>query len=295
MGRPRGFIENWTPTAPVADLIDQVALIINTSDILPLTLRQIFYMLVSNSAYDKTEKAYKRLCETMNKARRARMIDMHSIRDDGLTRVNSAGYRSGESFISTVKWRAENFKLDRQSVQDVKLYLWCEAGGMVPQLADAVEEWHIPVLSSGGFDSVTTKHNLASELSAAGAVVVLHLGDHDPSGVHMFGSLDEDLQAFISAMSNQGWGGQSFDMERIAVTPQQVEDMHLPTAPAKATDRRSFTGLTTQCEAIPPSELRVIVRDKVLEYLDLDAHEGVISREADISERLMAKLGEIEF
>lgn len=295
MARPRGFIDGWAPKAHVADLIDQVSYIINASDILPLTLRQIFYMLVSNNEYDKTEKAYKRLCETMNKARRARMIDMDSIRDDGLTRVNSAGYRSGESFISTIKWTAENFELDRQSVQDTKLYLWCEAGGMVPQLAAAVEEWHVPVLSSGGFDSVTTKHNLAQELSSAGHVVVLHLGDHDPSGVHMFGSLDEDLQAFISNMSNQGWGGQSFDMERIAVTPEQVESLGLPTAPPKATDRRSFEGLTTQCEAIPPRKLREIVRGCILEHIDIDMHEEILSKEIDIREQLMSKLADIEY
>jgi hypothetical protein len=37
--------------------------------------------------YEKTEQAYKRLGEILNTARRARLIDMDMIRDDGFARV----------------------------------------------------------------------------------------------------------------------------------------------------------------------------------------------------------------
>jgi len=293
MGRPRGFMYSWKPTEAVYQLVHKVQAIITESDILPLTLRQIFYMLVSNEGYDKTEKAYKRLCETMNKARRAKLIDMDSIRDDGLRRACAAGYSSQSSFVRSIIWRAENFILDRQAVQDTKIYVWCEAGGMLPQLANAVEEWHIPVLSSGGFDSVTTKHNLAQELALEKHVVILHLGDHDPSGVHMFGSLDEDLQAFMRDIREEdGWGNDNneCDLYRIAVTPEQVEEMNLPTAPAKTTDKRSFEGLTTQCEAIHPSQLRDIVRENCLLWIDDDVHEKCLAKEQEISSELRRKL-----
>jgi len=52
---------------------------------LPLTLRQIFYRMVGAYGYEKTEQAYERLGETLNKARRARVIGMDAIRDDGFT------------------------------------------------------------------------------------------------------------------------------------------------------------------------------------------------------------------
>jgi len=293
MGRPRGFMYGWKPKDHVLDLITDVNSIISESEILPLTLRQIFYMLVSNNGYDKTEKAYKRLCETMNKARRAKMTDMDDIRDDGLKRRCDAGYNSKSHFINSIIWRANNFTLNRQKVQPIKLYVWCEAGGMLPQLADAVEEWHIPVLSSGGFDSVTTKHNLAQELALKEHVVILHLGDHDPSGVHMYGSLDEDLQAFMHDIREEdGYDSMENDCEliRIAVTPEQVEDMHLPTAPAKATDKRSFEGLTTQCEAIHPTDLRRIVRERCLDHIDDGLHEQILAEEKEIEAELKREL-----
>lgn len=272
-------------------LVSQISDIINTSTILPLTLRQIFYMMVSQHEYDKTEKAYKRLCETMNKARRAQIIDMDSIRDDGLTRNHTVGWHSRNAFLHNTRRWANNFTLDRQEDQPTKVFIWCEAGGMVPQLASAVEMYHIPVLSSGGFDSVTTKHNFAKEISedidSDCRVVILHLGDHDPSGVHMHNSLDEDLQAFVD------YYGGSVELDRIAVVPYQVEEMNLPTAPPKPTDKRAFSGLTTQCEAIPPEDLREIVVDAVVEHVDSDIYEQTLEKESEISEELSEKFKDL--
>ena len=288
MTRARGFLYGWEPNDRTAELIGTVNDILSDNiDILPLTLRQIFYMLVSNHGFDKTEKAYKRLCENMNKARRASLVPMSSIRDDGLTRLGNAGWESEEALVDGFKSSAAYFTFDRQAAQAVKLFIWCEAAGMAPQLAAAVDEYHIPVLSSGGFDSVTTKHNVARQLSRAGKAAVLHLGDHDPSGVHMFSSLDEDLQAFL------GHYGGEVELYRLAVTPDQVAEMDLPTAPRKPTDNRSFEGETTQCEAIPPRTLREIVRAEVIDRLDMEAHNAVLAEEQEIRARLIERLADL--
>ena len=294
--RPRGFIDNWTPQQHVRRLIGDVYDILQDNrDILPLTLRQIFYMLVSayNSEdvqgykFDKTEKSYKRLCETMNKARRARMISMDSIRDDGFSKDGGGGWSSEASLIRTFKYSAERFQLNRQENQPTKLIVWCEAAGMMPQLADAVRDYHVPVMSSGGFDSVTTKHNMAEELSDMGDVEILHLGDHDPSGVHIYSSLDEDLQSFLYDM------GGEMELTRLAVTPEQVETMGLSTAPPKSTDKRSFSGLTTQCEAIPPRRLRQILTDAVTARIDHDIYQEDLQEEKRIRKSLGRRLEDL--
>ncbi|WP_417841993.1 hypothetical protein [Terasakiella sp.] len=284
--RPRGFISGWTPRKSTQELIDSVkAILEDNSDILPLTLRQIFYMLVSNYNYDKTEQAYGRLCETMNRARRAQMVDMSSIRDDGLRREAPQSWSGEDSIIETFKSYSYRFRLDRQRDQPRRLMVWCEAGGMLPQLARYCDEWGIPVLSSGGFDSVTTKHNFAREVSGYNAAVhVFHIGDHDPSGVHMCSSLDEDVRAFV------GHYGGDFTIERLAVTPDQVREMGLSTAPPKKTDRRTFSGLTTQAEAIPPRELKRIVTEAIEGAIDFDAYEEVLAEENNIKASLSERL-----
>ncbi|MFD3422052.1 hypothetical protein [Streptomyces decoyicus] len=70
------------------------------------------------------------------------------------------------------------------------------------------------------------------------------------------------------------------EFERVAVTPEQIAAHHLPTAPPKATDRRSFTGTaTTQAEALPPDILAGIVRAAIEAHRDPEVHRRVLTRE----------------
>jgi hypothetical protein len=288
MSRPRGFIENWKPKPHVHELIcNVVSVIADNYDILPLTLRQIFYLLVSNHNYDKTERAYSRLCETMNKARRAQFIGMDSIRDDGFREISNSGWESEQSIIEAIKESAATFRLDRQEGQNPHLMLWCEAGGMVPQLVNAAQDFGVPVLSSGGFDSLTTKHDMAKAISEYTSVEILHIGDHDPSGVHICSSLGEDLLAFLDHFGFK----EMLTVTRLAVTPDQVQEMGLPTAPAKSTDRRSFSGQTTQAEAIPPKRLREIVIKAIEDRRSRATFEEILGQEQAIRESLLARLG----
>jgi hypothetical protein len=70
---------------------------------------------------------------------------------------------------------------------------------MAPQLEKVAAPFGITVLSSGGFDSVCHKHMLGRELAGYDVVELLHIGDHDPSGVHIYSSLAEDVAAFAAA------------------------------------------------------------------------------------------------
>src|SRR5439155_12743753 len=87
---------------------------------------------------------------------------------------------------------------------------------------------------------------------------VLHIGDHDPSGVHIFSSIAEDVVAFM-----EGLGIARTEFTRLAVTPAQISELSLPQAPAKESDKRSFTGETTQVESIPPDVFVAIIRSAI--------------------------------
>ncbi len=157
---------------------------------------------------------------------------------------------------------------------------------MAPQLERVCGPYSIPVYSSGGFDSVTVKHDMAQAFSRIGRVRILHIGDHDPSGVHIFGSLDEDVRAFIGE-----FGGDA-EFIRLAVTPDHIAHYDLPTAPPKETDRRAFTGETVQAEALPPDVLARILQDAIGDYLDMDIYRQAVEIEREERRALMAWLKE---
>ena len=142
--RVRGFAP-WSPKADTLALLDQVRGVLNEyEDYLPLTIRQIFYRLVGAHEYEKTERAYERLIEHLNRARRARMIPMDVIRDDGGTILVPTTWRDADEYLATVREEAKELLLDRTIGQPTRLVVRCEAAGMAPQLervADHSASW----------------------------------------------------------------------------------------------------------------------------------------------------------
>ena len=251
-----------------------------------LTIRQIYYRLVATQDYDKTENAYATLCEKIGRARRAEMISMSAIRDDGFIQKVPTTYEDAEDFLETVHNAATFMRFDRQRGQQTRLVVWCEAGGMVPQLEMVAEDFGVPVYSSGGFDSITAKHKVAEEFAEWGSVEVLHVGDYDPSGVHMFSSLEEDIKEFAWA-----YGCTDVEFTRLAVTPDQIRYMSLPSAPVKKSDNREFDGdATVQCEAIDPNVFNEIVRDAITSRMDAEIYDAVVALESIDRESVLGQL-----
>jgi len=97
-----------------------------------------------------------------------------------------------------------------------------------------------PASGSSRRASLTFKHGFAVEVSKSDRPFeVLHVGDHDPSGGHMFVTMKEDVEAFVSDL------GGRVTFTRVAVTPAQVAQYALPTAPpqpAARGARRTFPG-----------------------------------------------------
>lgn len=262
--RPRGFVTSWRQQDKTRERLAQVDEVLRAYvEHLPLTIRQIFYVLVGVHGHPKTEKAYKNLCELLAMARRAHVIDMAHIRDDDAPVPGYIGFEDVVEFLETVRDQASRLHIDRQTLTRPGPYVavLCEAKGMVPQLQRVAGGFSVPVLGSGGFDSITYKHAFARwAASIRRPVEVLHVGDHDPSGVHLFSSFAEDVQAFAARYLGD------VRFSRLVVNAEQAIAWGLPTKPKKGTDRRSFDGIgsdreaTVQCEAVPPDRLAALLR-----------------------------------
>lgn len=281
--RPVGFIDKWRPQSKTRELLSQTASIIaEYRQYGPMTCRQIFYRLVGNFSFRKDEQAYESLCETLQKARRARLISFDAIRDDGTTAIGVGGYDSLGDLVDSIDASVNHYRLRRDIGQPYRIIVQCEASGMTQMLWQMVNGFGATVRSAGGFDSVTQKYGLARDIAVHDRpTVVLHLGDYDPSGVHVFSNLEADVAAFLGDMDDPG----KAIFRRIAVTPEQIHDLQLLTAPAKKTDKRSFAGLngdcssTVQCEAIAPSDLEDIVLAEIAKWWDEDIAAELQNRE----------------
>jgi hypothetical protein len=290
--RVRGMAP-WSPRPATRALLDQVAEVLDIyADQLPLTGRQIFYVLVGRFGFDKSERSAEKLGEVLNRGRRAGLIPFGAIRDDGKVLSHPPGFHGMAGFWSEVRGWAEGYdNLDALTEgQPVAVELWCEAAGMVPQLERIAHPLGVLVASGGGFHSVSDKYDAARRVYRRDRpTVVLQVGDHDPSGCSILDSAAEDIAAFVADLGQPDPGWLRF--ARLAVTSQQVERYGLPSAPAKSTDRRGdWSGGTVQAEALSPRQLADEVRDGLGQVLDSDAIAAAEVRSLDERDTLLTTL-----
>ncbi len=295
--RPRGFAA-WSPRAASLAIVATVLKVIADEKAnLPLTARQVFYRMVANYGYAKTEKSCSNLYEKISRGRRAGLIPWDAIRDDEQKVRHGGGFDGVDDFMSWVQRNARWFKLDPNPGQVCFVEIHVEAAGMVPQVARTASPLGASVYSSGGFGSVTVQHGTALRMAQRNVpTVVLSIGDYDPSGIALYQSFKENVMAFFDEgdWDDRGeWETPLF--RRIAVTPDQIRQYGFITAPPKSTDNRgSWSGGTVQCEAIPTAQLGTIVHDAILEHYDIDVINSVDTLSKSLRPGLQAKVGGID-
>ena len=189
----------------------------------------------------------------------------------------------------------DTYRLDRQIGQPMFTILGCEAGGMVPQLARMAKS-----LASQSSPAAALTASPPSTISPrrsrgmSGGRGLLHVGDFDPSGEHMFSALDEDVRAFLKRINPNA----RIHPERVAILPEHVARFGLQTSPRKATDNRSFEGIgddpdaTVQAEALDPADLAALIEAALRREWDEHAEAEVAAREDEERHRLRAWLAQ---
>jgi hypothetical protein len=299
--RPKGYAA-WRPQKKTSRLIMQVKEVLEEyQEYLPLTARQIFYRLVGTKDYPKTEAAYMKLCEHLVRARRAKMIPFDHIRDDGISVMAHAHYADENAFYKHIHDEGKAYKRDKLARQGLDIRVYCEAAGMMPQLERVCEPYSIPVYSCSGFDSLSGKHELKESCWRVFAykgrrTVILHLGDHDPSGESIFNDgLVQDIHAFLAEDVPHKDPREVADFERVALIEEHVERYSLETEPPKATDSRTanWKGARTgacQLEALPPDKLVELLEAAIRRRLDMRVYKEDLKAEEEERRRITKAL-----
>jgi hypothetical protein len=314
-----GFVP-WNPHdggRPQRLLVEIKAILDEYLEQRPLTLRQIYYRLIAQYGHSKDEDKGRfydsTLSGVLTNARRAEMKTndgvplFEVIRDDELIRRSPNHFRSEVGFWATVKSAAGRYRLHRQRGQARQLVLWCETAGMVPQLQRIADPFGIEVFSSGKYDGVMAKHNLALEWCRNGQPrTILHIGDHDPSGIHIFESLARDVITFCRQMAERlGLTMPDLEFSRLAMLPGQV--VGIEPDPRNWNDRMRFDWVairitsageedrltidsseTWQAEAIAPNDLADLVQAAIDQRFDFAVYQQLLEEE-ERTRRILAQ------
>lgn len=232
---------------------------------LDLTLRQLYYQFVSRALIPNNDRQYKRLGEIIADARLAGLIDWYHIMDR--TR-NLRGNNYVESPAQVIESVQYGYLTERWSDQDTRVEVWIEKDALVGVLDRPCDEVDVRYFSCRGYTSASAMWRAAGRLKGyeenGQETVILHLGDHDPSGIDMTRDIQDRLALF----------GAQTEVKRIALTMDQVDQYGPPPNPAKLTDARA-TGYidlygyqSWELDALDPVTIGGLVRDHVRQYRD---------------------------
>jgi len=237
-----------------------------------LTLRQLYYQFVARGILPNKQTEYKRLGSIINDARLAGYLDWDMIEDRTRNLISPPAWSSPQQIIRAV---ADQYQEDLWRTQDYRPEVWIEKEALVGVVVPICQELRLPYVACRGYFS-------QSEQYAAGRrfrdyarrgqrVIILHLGDHDPSGIDMTRD-NQDRQHMFS-----GYG--RVEVKRLALNMDQIEQYNPPPNPAKETDAR-FAGYrdeygdeSWELDALEPQVISNLIRDAVDEIRDTDRWE----------------------
>lgn len=271
-------------------LIDQANIIIDEyrEQGFDLTLRQLYYQFVARDLLANRLQEYKRLGDVINDGRLAGLIDWSAIVDR--TRyVRSLAHWDDPSDIIT--GAAAQFRVDLWATQPNRIEVWIEKDALVGVIEGVCKELDVPFFSCRGYTSQSEMWAAAQRLRSyvkprrpAGSLVrtakpqvpiILHFGDHDPSGIDMTRDITDRLELFMGGL----------DVRRLALNFDQIKTFNPPPNPAKLTDSRigaylkRFGNESWELDALNPATLAGLIRDEIESLIQPDAWRDALKEQ----------------
>jgi len=240
-----------------------------------LTLRQLYYQLVTDNTITNEERSYKRLGAILSDARLAGLVDWDAIEDRVRVPKKAPDW---DSVAELVESAVQQYRLPRWRGQDHYVELWVEKDAIANILVPITRRYHITLMVNRGYSSQSAMYDSANRFKAeqdAKSCVLLYLGDLDPSGEDMVRDIDDRLHMF----------GAEVDVEKIALTMAQVKRYRPPPNPAKRTDSRAasyierFGNSSWEVDALPPNVLTKLVEQSIDKYVNHTLMDAIKAEE----------------
>jgi hypothetical protein len=243
-----------------------------------ITLRTLYYQFIArdlfpesrrdhtNGGTKNTEKNYKWLGKLISDARLAGLIDWNHLEDSGRSHHGGDfGFSSPEAMIEMY---APNYGITHWNGQSHYVEVWVEKQALESVVERPCSTWRVPYFACKGYVSQSSMHEAANRIKRfkGRTCTIIHLGDHDPSGIDMSRDIQDRMMMF----------GCNVEVQRIALNMDQVEQYNPPPSPAKITDSRAADYIANygddswELDALEPSVLDALITEEITSRLNMD-------------------------
>jgi hypothetical protein len=243
-----------------------------------LSLRQAYYQMVARGHIENSQRSYKNLGNLISNARQAGLIDWAMIEDRNRETVIPNHWNNPAEIVRAA---ASQFRINKWEEQPWHIEVMVEKDALSGVLEPVCRQMDIGITANKGYSSSSTMYEIGKRLRNQyyddKKLLVIYLGDHDPSGIDMTRDVDDRLNMYA--------GISEIEVLRLALNMDQVERWDPPENPAKETDARfaayrdKFGDASWELDAIEPTQLADLVRQAVLQRRDEDAWEEAVAKE----------------
>lgn len=247
-----------------------------------LTLRQVYYQLVARGYIPNNERSYKNVGSLINDGRLAGLIDWHSVTDRTRNLRKESHWDNPADVIASARY---SYNLDKWKGQPNYVEVWVEKDALVDIVGQACSPLDTPYFSCRGYTSQSEMWSAAQRFirqEQREKRIIIHLGDHDPSGIDMTRDIQERLELF----------GADVYVKRVALTMNQIQTYNPPPNPAKITDSRAskyidqFGDESWELDALEPKVITDLIKKQVTMYRNDDIYRAVCDKESREKEEL---------
>lgn len=264
----------------------------------PLTLRQIFYLVIGRGfPSDK----YTELGCLINQMKLDDIIPWDALEDRSSYVSIPTRYADKEEYREwVVGWFDGNYERDLMQGQKKHIEVWSEKDTMRTIFKKATAPYGIPLVTAGGFTSLQLVYEFANRVSDAKSqgkrTVMLYCGDFDPSGCAMFDSIQKQYDKLET--------GNHVRFIRAALTQEQIARYGLTKheVPIKMSDTRAKGfleeyGVGTPCvelDAFKPSDLVPFIQGVIESYMNMSKFERQCEIQEEDEGALLSLKGQID-
>lgn len=262
------------PKTSQKEIIQEVNRIIEAYPDMKLTLRQVYYRLLSLQLFPNTRSSYQRLGKILVKARLRGHVSFNAI-EDRTRKVESGDEKLVSAsdyfnaYLGYIQQLDRYYKMPLWWGQPNKVVVMVEKDALSSVFREVTKKEGVDLVVCKGYPSISVLHELAGKLrSRSKNIEILWFSDYDPSGKN----IEEKTTSRLSDDFNC-----TFNIERVALTKEQVEMYKLPPAPAKPADPRyrhfvATEGVAWQVEldALEPRLLQELIRKAIRKHFNED-------------------------
>lgn len=249
-----------------------------------LTLRQLYYQFVARDLIPNNQKEYDNLGSLINDARLAGLIDWNAIIDRTRNVKKNSHWESPGAIVEAC---SEKYQIDKWEAQRHRVEVWIEKDALVGVIESVCRKLDVPFFSCRGYTSQSEMWTAAQRLiewqSLDYVPIIIHLGDHDPSGLDMSRDIEDRLSMFCR---------NPIEVRRIALNRDQIRRYNPPPNPAKLTDCRAqgyiaeHGGSSWELDALDPKVITGLITREIDSLRDDELFESRLALEGEHRDQL---------